>query len=65
MIDQNIMTDKFASDILEGLSAKQKHLSKKYDLNEINDLATSSNFKTQHNFMDTMNYFTNSLLVKY
>ena len=46
MIDQNIMTDKFASDILERLSAKQKHLSKKYDLNEINDLATSSNFKT-------------------
>ncbi|WP_299520243.1 L-histidine N(alpha)-methyltransferase [Winogradskyella sp.] len=39
-------------------------LSKKYSLQEINDLALASNYKTVNNFLDCKHYFTDSLWVK-
>ena len=39
-------------------------LSKKYSLNEISHLATSSNFKIIHNFLDCKHYFTDTLWEK-
>jgi uncharacterized SAM-dependent methyltransferase len=39
-------------------------LSKKYSLDQIKDLATSSGFKVNQNFLDCKHYFTDSLWEK-
>ena len=39
-------------------------LSKKYSLEEIDELAKTSNFKVQNHFLDSKHYFTDTLLIK-
>ncbi len=39
-------------------------LSKKYSLEEIDELAKKSNFKVENHFLDCKHYFTDSLLIK-
>ncbi len=63
--DQKVQLKKL--DIVVDFKANEliwTELSKKYSLDEINELATKCNFKIIDHFLDQKNYFTDTLLIK-